>query len=501
MSVATAEAKREVLARVSDLARAEAVLYAEQALALVAVEELWSGRNDPARPYLSLEVSMALQVAQTTAVTRMRLAQHLVHHLPLTLAHLRTGQLTIGQGRVIVHETLELPDDTRASLSGQVEARVLPRITGMTPSDTRREVRAAILSVDEHAAEDRRQKAKDDRLVWNSSRPDGRALIGAEQSAEDAGAFLRALGQLADATFDPTDPRTKDQQRADLFTHLPAFALSHLHTDAEGLSGPSWLTFLHDRGLTGLRTSDTLETPATTRRRHKRIQAVILVPVETALDLRDGGAELLGYGPVTGAHARELLATAELRKACTDRHTGRILALDPIEPDPPRPRQPRAGRAALPDPPDLPPELLLELTLLHLVHRPSTLHDHTEPQHDPSAALTDLLRLRDSRCTAPGCAIPAHRCDLEHWQPHPTGPTSPNNLGPVSRRCHNAKTHGGWTLTPHPDGSTSWTNPQGDTWTTPARHHPADHTAIQHPRLSWPTTATEIDTSSWPHAA
>ncbi len=429
MSIATAQAKREVCAALSALSRAEATLYAEQAIALAAVEDLWTGRSDPAKPYLALEVSMALQVAQSTAVTRMRLAQHLVRNLPATLERLRAGELTVGQGRVIVHETLELPDDTRAVLSRQVEGRVLPRVAGMTPSDTRREVRAAILSVDELAAERRRNKAKDDRAVWDSPRQDGRAMIGADLSAEDAGMFLRALGELADATFDATDPRSADQQRADLFTHLPEFALAHLHGE-----GPGWLPFLHDRDIAGVRDSGTVETPATTRRRHKRIQAVILVPVETALDLRDGGAQLLGYGPVTGAHARELLATAELRKACTDRYTGRMIALDSVEraepddlvdPDPP----PRASRAHRDAPP---PELRVELALLRLVHRPSTLHDQPEPQHDPSPALTDLIRLRDQRCTAPGCSMPASRCHCpQAAAPRSTG--SPTPTAPPAR--------------------------------------------------------------------
>ncbi len=97
--------------------------------------------------------------------------------------------------------------------------------------------------------------------------------------------------------------------------------------------------------------------------------------------------------------------------------------------------------------------------------------------------------------------LPASRCTPEHWQPYPHGPTSQDNVGLASPRCHNAKTHGGWTLTPHPDGSVTWTNPQADTWTTPPRHAPADHHAITHPRLVWPTHRIEIDTCTWHHAA
>ena len=260
--------------------------------------------------------------------------------------------------------------------------------------------------------------------------------------------------------------------------------------DSAGTQG--WFAFLTDRGETGLREPGCA--PSTRRKRQRAVQAVILVPVETALDLSDHAAELLGYGPISGAHARELLATAELRKACTDRHTGRMLSLDPPEPEPgperepdagpgpgeppgpssppPTPKTPRAHRPAPePDPAlkhiTIPTDVLLDLRLIELALRPSTLMDQTEPQHDPSAPLADLIRLRDTRCTGPGCATPSHLCDLEHATPYPTGPTSADNVGPVSRRCHNAKTHGGWTLTPHPDGSVTWTSALGQ-----QPHHP-----------------------------
>jgi len=57
---------------------------------------------------------------------------------------------------------------------------------------------------------------------------------------------------------------------------------------------------------------------------------------------------------------------------------------------------------------------------------PSRLHDHTSPRHDPSRELAELLRLRDPRCTGPGCATPSRTCDLDHAIAWPTGPTNAN---------------------------------------------------------------------------
>jgi len=45
-------------------------------------------------------------------------------------------------------------------------------------------------------------------------------------------------------------------------------------------------------------------------------------------------------------------------------------------------------------------------------------------------------------CQAPGCLVPAGRCDQDHRIPHPEGPTSADNLGPLCRRHHAMKGHG-----------------------------------------------------------
>jgi hypothetical protein len=124
--------------------------------------------------------------------------------------------------------------------------------------------------------------------------------------------------------------------------------------------------------------------------------------------------------------------------------------------------------------------LLLD-ALLQMTTHALPLEDRVEPRHDPSRWLTDFVVLRDTRCVGPGCSLPARACDLDHWQPYPAGPTSAANLGPASRRCHNAKTYGGWVLTPHPDGSITWTTPQGASHTRPSRTTGADLSHLHAP--------------------
>jgi len=71
------------------------------------------------------------------------------------------------------------------------------------------------------------------------------------------------------------------------------------------------------------------------------------------------------------------------------------------------------------------------------------------------------VRLRAGTCGFPTCTVPADRCDLDHHEPAPRGPTTAANLGPISRRHHRAKTHAAF----H-----SWRDQHETCWTTPTGH-------------------------------
>jgi hypothetical protein len=59
----------------------------------------------------------------------------------------------------------------------------------------------------------------------------------------------------------------------------------------------------------------------------------------------------------------------------------------------------------------------------------------------------------------------ARRQDLDHtvpYRPGETGQTRASNLGPLSRKVHRAKTHGGWILEQPRAGVFHWTTPSGE---------------------------------------
>jgi hypothetical protein len=125
----------------------------------------------------------------------------------------------------------------------------------------------------------------------------------------------------------------------------------------------------------------------------------------------DEPVELAGYGPIPDWLARELL---------THRHT-RVMVLD---------------------------------RRLRLDCRPV-------PGYQVPAWMAGAVLAVHAHCAFPGCAIPAHRCDLDHVLAHPRGPTCVCNLVPLCRWHHRLKTHGGWRLRLLAGRIAQWTSPIG----------------------------------------
>lgn len=85
-------------------------------------------------------------------------------------------------------------------------------------------------------------------------------------------------------------------------------------------------------------------------------------------------------------------------------------------------------------------------------------------QYRPPEALRRLVRWRADRCMAPGCGMPASRCEIDHtiaWEAG--GGTSVGNLAPLCKGHHTVKHHGGWTVRQIDDsgGAIEWISPAG----------------------------------------
>jgi len=93
--------------------------------------------------------------------------------------------------------------------------------------------------------------------------------------------------------------------------------------------------------------------------------------------------------------------------------------------------------------------------------------DHTYLGRFAPDVLARAVRFRDGVCQAPGCRVPAERCDLDHRLPWPRGDTSGRNLWALCRHHHRLKSHG-YLSAPGASGIAGRGPPQ-----TTGRRHPS----------------------------
>ncbi|HEY6813509.1 MAG TPA: HNH endonuclease signature motif containing protein, partial [Propionibacteriaceae bacterium] len=84
--------------------------------------------------------------------------------------------------------------------------------------------------------------------------------------------------------------------------------------------------------------------------------------------------------------------------------------------------------------------------------------DVTELGRYASTRLAEAIKIRAGTCRFPTCTVPAERCDLDHHNPHPRGPTSGTNQDPFCRRHHRGKTFA-WHAALRDDHGVDWTMP------------------------------------------
>jgi hypothetical protein len=182
------------------------------------------------------------------------------------------------------------------------------------------------------------------------------------------------------------------------------------------------------------------------------------VPLATYLGLADELGQVGGFGPVDPTLARDLAIRAAAHPA--SRFCVTVTGTD--------------GRAIghgcipgrLPDQttPLGPPGFNVNITPLAGADCD---HRHQEPGYQPSRRLQHLIKARSPTCSAPGCARPAARCDLDHTDPYDRGGrTCECNLAPLCRHHHRCKQSEGWRLRQLSPGVMCWTTPAGRRYLT-----------------------------------
>jgi hypothetical protein len=292
-----------------------------------------------------------------------------------------------------------------------------------------------VVQVDADAAQRRREQAIRDRAVRAWPRGDGTGVlqvIGQDAAIAFADRVLTDLAHAWPSTAPDGEPLSMDQRRVDAF-------LDVFRRIADGDDLP-WVRIRREREIGIVLHADTF--------------------------LGDGPAkndpgELRGLGapaPVD-PHSAADLARAEIDAGAATR----VLLVDRagvLQRSIRLPQAPPGGwtrdllvgqvRAALPDLPDL----------------------HTD-SYEPTVAINDHVRAVHPRCTSYDCARLASRCDLDHDDSWPRGPTAVTNLCPRCRRHHELKTRGLVRTRLHPDGTVTTTTLLGTTVTTRPEPVPA----------------------------
>ncbi|WP_163506703.1 HNH endonuclease signature motif containing protein [Fodinicola acaciae] len=145
-----------------------------------------------------------------------------------------------------------------------------------------------------------------------------------------------------------------------------------------------------------------------------KIRLDVKVNATTMMGLDNEPGQIVGHGPITAKHAREpgMRPGSEWFRLWTDGPTDTVL-------------------------------------------------DYGRLKYKPDTALADYVRANAPTCIFPCCNRPARSCEPDHTVPFPDGPTSADNLKPLCKYHHEAKTHHGWDVT---QVTYAWTSPLGRTY-------------------------------------
>lgn len=403
---------RDPVAQVTDIAAVVAVHTAEQyacvaaarsdAMAAAAPHACTDGMIDRS---LRLELAAALRITEYAAGDLMARATALVERYPAAWDALHGARITDQHARFLV-DVLDSVDP--AIGSGLIDDAV--SLAERLPAGTfRRRLRDLATAATAETLADKHARAVEERRVSVAPAGDGMSLLTGYLPSVEAHAIFDRLTRMGKAIAG----RRTGRGGADAAPATPGAAsadevppdertLDQVRADILGDLLIDGRCDRHAPAVAGIRPT-----------------VVVTVPVLSLLDDSHAVSEpatVEGLGPVPIDQARRLSggATSWLR-ALTHPETGAVLSV---------------GR-----------------------HR-----------YDPPPELRRLVRWRAERCMAPGCVMPASRCDIDHtvaW--FDGGNTSADNLAPLCAGHHTVKHHGGWTVAQLPDsgGVVEWTSPYG----------------------------------------
>lgn len=288
----------------------------------------------------------------------------------------------------------------------RLDSRLSPTVPGMSPAAVLRSCQRLRIEVDPDV-EARRAEALAQREVrfWSEENAPGLARMEASLDAVDAAHLDATLDRVAEVLAAGGHEGSHGERRAVGLGLLAHPKKAHLVID-QGLP-------LEDVATADARVA--AESGAVCAH-----GAELVVRVSSGDLARGAGGDLEGFGPVTRRQLAELLADC-----------ARVTVRPVVD--------------------------------LHESHPVSV--------YAPPASIAWVVRERDQREMFPFSTRSARSrgIDLDHTIPASEGGvTCPTNLGPLSRRVHRARTHGGFHVDQPEPGLFRWRTPTGQVWWTDA---------------------------------
>ncbi|GAB13982.1 hypothetical protein ARGLB_051_01650 [Arthrobacter globiformis NBRC 12137] len=413
-----ADAWLDVLAEAARLEARVAALKAHAAagfagtVAAVAPPDASAPEQAATQMSVTASVACALTVSEGSAARFLADSATLSRDLPLTLSALGAGTLSWQHARVMCDETDGLDRAAAAAFEAHFLDPDAPNAARGCPAGeltaSRFRARARYWRERHHpvSSETRHLNSATDRRLEYVPDRDGMAWLSAYLPADQAAGIWDRATAAARALQGPTDSRTLTQLRADVAAAWLLGPGQRLHGMPAG-SAPAG-SVPPGEVQAGDVQAGKMPSP--------RAQVLVTVPVFSLLGLTEEPATLDGYGPIPPSMARRLVAdgAASFRRVLTDPRDGAPLEIG------------------------------------------STSYRLTKP-------MRQWLRLRDARCTFPGCNNHSLDNDADHilaWADG--GPTGVTNLGQPCPKHHRLKHATAW----RPAGATrgsppGWISPSG----------------------------------------
>jgi hypothetical protein len=391
-------------------------------------DDIFTGVDDAERE----DVAAALRMSTGTAQIRIDVARTLVNHLPNVCSALAMGEISPAHATVIARESASaIRDGMGPAHIYSIEQSALAYAEFHTPTQVANKVRTTIAKLAPEPFEEIAERARDTRRVSCFREVDGLSTIVAILPAEDAQIVMKAIENFIHAqvaseatslAMKNTSSRKDASGRRGSTIGESTIAGHDSDSDSEVPPGQHRsMDMKRADALTSIATWSLQQSTVDVKLHRRPVTINVTIDLPTLLGLAENPGQLAGYGAIPASVARALASDGKWQRFITDPQTGTLL-------------------------------------------------DYGRESYEPPQALVDFLIARDRTCRFPGCRQSAARADLDHAQSWESGgQTSAANLGALCRRHHRLKTHGGWTLVSHADGSCTWTSPLGKIYEVPAR--------------------------------